>query len=420
MTEPVAHETFDPYHKWMGIAPRDQPPHYYRLLAIDLFESDTDVISAAADKQMAFIRSFQTGKNAGLSQKILNEIATARVCLLNAAKKAAYDGILRARMAAATESGDKGATPIPVVVANKAGAESANLEVFDPLPLQFDGSVRSQIRKRKAEKTTILPLLMALGAMLVICAIAIVLVMSRPPEHQVSQAAEDPPGSPPRDAAAPRVKPAQDKKSPMRADAGRRAPPRNSNGGLESNDSTDAAKRSNAGEAGDISENNSQNNPSGEHRPDTKARSGNGRVASKSAPVPEPETPAKPAEADKRKTPEEFDKQLAEAKTPEAYQALAVEALRTAGKAVDDHQEREAKELIRKALIAARKSGGSKLIFRVTRAMTKPESVKEILDEMGEQDEKVPADGRPAPDSSSRPRDSSSERSDERPASPDR
>ena len=95
MTEPVAHETFDPYHKWLGISPKDQPPHYYRLLAIDLFESDADVISAAADKQMAFIRSFQTGKNSQLSQKILNEIASARVCLLNAAKKAEYDDALR-------------------------------------------------------------------------------------------------------------------------------------------------------------------------------------------------------------------------------------------------------------------------------------------------------------------------------------
>ena len=95
MTEPVAHENFDPYHKWLGISLKDQPPHYYRLLAIDVFESDADVISAAADKQMAFIRSFQAGKNGQLSQKILNEIAAARVCLLNEAKKAQYDDSLR-------------------------------------------------------------------------------------------------------------------------------------------------------------------------------------------------------------------------------------------------------------------------------------------------------------------------------------
>ena len=88
-------ETFDAYHKWLGIPPAEQPPNYYRLLAIPLFESDADVIANAADKQMAHIRSFQTGQHSALSQKILNEIAAARVCLLNAAKKPAYDAVLR-------------------------------------------------------------------------------------------------------------------------------------------------------------------------------------------------------------------------------------------------------------------------------------------------------------------------------------
>jgi hypothetical protein len=28
---------FDPYHKWLGIPPPQQPPHHYRLLGIDLY-----------------------------------------------------------------------------------------------------------------------------------------------------------------------------------------------------------------------------------------------------------------------------------------------------------------------------------------------------------------------------------------------
>jgi hypothetical protein len=86
----VAH-TFDPYHKWLGIAPKDQPANHYRLLGIDLFESDPDTISNAADRQMAHVRSFQTGQNSDVSQRILNEIAAARVCLLDPTKKFAYD-----------------------------------------------------------------------------------------------------------------------------------------------------------------------------------------------------------------------------------------------------------------------------------------------------------------------------------------
>ena len=41
--------SFDPYHKWLGILPKDQPPHHYRLLGLETFEDDLQVIEAAAD-----------------------------------------------------------------------------------------------------------------------------------------------------------------------------------------------------------------------------------------------------------------------------------------------------------------------------------------------------------------------------------
>jgi len=86
---------FDPYHKWLSIPPKDQPPHHYRLLGVDLFEDDPDVIEAAADQRMAHLRTYQTGPRSELSQKLLSEVAAARVCLLDAQKKAAYDARLR-------------------------------------------------------------------------------------------------------------------------------------------------------------------------------------------------------------------------------------------------------------------------------------------------------------------------------------
>lgn len=88
---------FDPYHKWLGIPAKDQPPNYYRLLGVDIFESDADVIDTAANKQMAYIQSCATGQHMALSQKLLNEIATARLCLLNAKKKSDYDSALKAK-----------------------------------------------------------------------------------------------------------------------------------------------------------------------------------------------------------------------------------------------------------------------------------------------------------------------------------
>lgn len=96
--ESIMSNTFDPYHTWLGIAPSEQPPNHYRLLGIALFEESRDVISNAADRQMAHIRTFQGGKHAAESQKLLNELSAARVTLLDPKKRADYDAKLRAAM----------------------------------------------------------------------------------------------------------------------------------------------------------------------------------------------------------------------------------------------------------------------------------------------------------------------------------
>jgi hypothetical protein len=88
-------ERFDPYYKWLGIPPKDQPPNHYRLLGLELFESDPEVIDAAANRQMAYVHEAATGEYFKESQRILNELAAARRCLLDAQKKAAYDETLQ-------------------------------------------------------------------------------------------------------------------------------------------------------------------------------------------------------------------------------------------------------------------------------------------------------------------------------------
>ena len=102
-------EAFDPYHVWLGIPPEEQPPNHYRLLGIALFEGNADVIAMAADRQMGHLRTFQSGKHSELSQRLLNKVAGAKVCLLNSAKKAAYDEQLRQQL-----SPPEGATLAPV------------------------------------------------------------------------------------------------------------------------------------------------------------------------------------------------------------------------------------------------------------------------------------------------------------------
>src|SRR5689334_8038842 len=89
---------FDPYYKWLGIAPDEQPASLYRLLGLRSFESDPDVIDTAADQRIRLLKTFQGGKNGPLSQKLLNEISRARQRLLDPTERAAYDAILREQL----------------------------------------------------------------------------------------------------------------------------------------------------------------------------------------------------------------------------------------------------------------------------------------------------------------------------------
>ena len=87
-------ESFDAYRKWLGIPRKDQPPTHYRLLGVEQFESDPDVIDTAANKQMAYLHGCATGEHADIAEQLLNEISAARLCLLDVAKKVAYDSTL--------------------------------------------------------------------------------------------------------------------------------------------------------------------------------------------------------------------------------------------------------------------------------------------------------------------------------------
>lgn len=125
-------ESFDPYRKWLGIAPEDQPANHYRLLGISLFESDPDVIDNAATRQMTHVRSFQASKHAALSQRILKELTIAKLCLLTPERKEAYDQQLRSRLA------EKGNPPAELLLPPAAPPAKPPRALLPPFPRATD------------------------------------------------------------------------------------------------------------------------------------------------------------------------------------------------------------------------------------------------------------------------------------------
>jgi hypothetical protein len=92
---PISMSRFDPYHQWLGIHPEDRPVDCYKLLGIDCFEADVDLIHSAAKRQMDFVREFAAGEHADAAQRLLNELGKARYQLVDEERKAKYDRKLK-------------------------------------------------------------------------------------------------------------------------------------------------------------------------------------------------------------------------------------------------------------------------------------------------------------------------------------
>lgn len=96
--------TFDPYRKWLGITPKDQPPNHYRLLGIDLFEADPEIIDMAGNRQTRYLQQYLEGKHTTIAKKLVSEVTAAKLCLLDANTKLAYDTSIKSRTQPKTET----------------------------------------------------------------------------------------------------------------------------------------------------------------------------------------------------------------------------------------------------------------------------------------------------------------------------
>ena len=143
-------DSFDAYHKWLGIPPSQQPPNHYRLLGIDVFESDSEVIDVAANQRMSYLQDVAAGPHVELSQKLLNEISSARRCLLNADEKTAYDETLRAEQQASEVAAPAAPDTGTFDFTEPAGSSPVAPTPVDP-PQASDQGEREAPAKRKSE-----------------------------------------------------------------------------------------------------------------------------------------------------------------------------------------------------------------------------------------------------------------------------
>ena len=114
-------------------------------MSVPKFESDADVIDSAAERQTVYLRTFETGPEVELAERLLNEISAARICLLKPEEKAKYDQQLQATL--------HPVQPPEPPVAETVSQESS----VPPLPLQRSvaserPSTRTQSRRRPADK----------------------------------------------------------------------------------------------------------------------------------------------------------------------------------------------------------------------------------------------------------------------------
>jgi len=84
----------DYYTQWLGVPSGTRPPDYYTLLGVDVFCADQDAIEKATRKQLTRLDEFALYPDRDTRdavQDMMNEVARARVDLVNPNRRLTYD-----------------------------------------------------------------------------------------------------------------------------------------------------------------------------------------------------------------------------------------------------------------------------------------------------------------------------------------
>ncbi|HVC93698.1 MAG TPA: hypothetical protein VND64_08410 [Pirellulales bacterium] len=105
-------EAFNPYRAWLGVMSDAQPPNHYELLGLRLLRADPTEVAEAFRRQVSRLSAYLSGEHASTAQRILSELATAKVELLTPTTKRIYDAKLAAgKQSAPRPAASAGASP---------------------------------------------------------------------------------------------------------------------------------------------------------------------------------------------------------------------------------------------------------------------------------------------------------------------
>jgi len=189
-------EGFDPYYRWLGIPPKEQPPNHYRLLGLELFEADPVLIDSFALRHTSFLRNITDGPHLPDAQRLLNELAAARRCLLDPQRKAAYDDDLRARLAAVGTLHEDALKEGTGTATNRGPAPEPGQAVAEPVPFFHSTPARTPSRpqRRRMPVGVVAGAIGTAGALLAVLAATVYLLRPEAPRSAPAAAgAQQPP-----------------------------------------------------------------------------------------------------------------------------------------------------------------------------------------------------------------------------------
>ena len=149
----------DFYTEWLGVPPDPRPPDYYTLLGVDIFCRDQDIIELAARRQLMRLDEFALYPDRDTRdavQDMMNEVARARVDLVNPNRRLAYDRQLAQRLGVAVPpevpaavEAEMQSAPLPIEPEPSLQATPVAVEEVVDVATQFETRVWAHLQKWK-------------------------------------------------------------------------------------------------------------------------------------------------------------------------------------------------------------------------------------------------------------------------------